>query len=258
MSAESTHVQHLPYEEAHPFITIAAPCHSWARPLTNGLRHFRSVRFEERSPACILEDLQSGQIDCGLISPLNAWQIDAGRVIPGIGVCCVGGAASWSIYVRETCQVPRRIAFARGAEDDAAIARVVIAQCLQVCPELLSAEQNPESLKSADALIPADDFPEPFACMQRIDVSKLWYETTGTPLVRALWVINARVPSAEIRRVLALALRRWEEESFQNPIPFSERFYYKMGVAEIEGIHLMAQCAAQYGICCGTREIVFC
>lgn len=258
MSAESTHDQPLPQEEALPFIRIAAPHHPWTRPLTYGLRHFRSVRFEETSPSHVFRDLRHNQIDCGLVSPLEAWQIDTARVVPGISVSSLGGATPCCILVRESCQVPRRIAFAKEAQADAQIVCLVLAQCLQIYPELLSAEQNPEMLERADACMPAEDFSGQPAYTQRLDLSKLWHQTTGTPLVRALWVINSQTSSVEIRRVLALSLRRWEEESFHKHIPIVQGFYYKMGAAEVEGIQLMARCAAQYGICSGSGEIVFC
>ncbi|HOJ33938.1 MAG TPA: hypothetical protein PKY35_06955 [Candidatus Hydrogenedentes bacterium] len=258
MSAEFNHDQHLPPEETPPFIRIAAPHHPWTRPLTNGLRHFPSVHFEEKPPSDVCRDLQRRQIDCGLVSPLEAWQMDTARVVPGIGVSSIGGAFPCSLFVRESCQAPRRIALAKEAQADAQIVCLVLAQCLQIYPELLSAEQNPEMLERVDAWMPAEDFSGQPAYTQRLDLSKLWHQTTGTPLVRALWVINSQTSSVEIRRVLALSLRRWEEESLHKHIPIVQGFYYKMGTAEVEGIQLMARCAAKYGICSGSGEIVFC
>lgn len=245
------------YDACFPSLALGVPAAEWVRPLTDGFAEFPQVRLAVQPSEHLLASLLSGTLDCALISVEDAVRIPLARAVPGIGVCSAGPAPCLMLFSRRDRPRPQVVIY-DPALFGSALARVALAEHLGVMPEFVPPDCREAA--AADAVIVegsrcSESLP-PFT--ERIDLSYLWYETTGVPFVHALWTARVRVPLGELRRVLAMALRRPRTDV---DAPLGKRhsgFYYSIGSDEMEGIRTFLRLAGKYGLCAPDAEVVFC
>lgn len=245
------------YDACFPSLALGVPAAEWVCPLTDGLAEFPHVRLVIQPSEHLLASLLSGSLDCALISVEDAVRVPLARAVPGIGVCSVGPAPRLMLFSRRDRPRPQ-VVVCDPALFGAALARVAMAEHFGVAPEFVPPDCREAA--AADAIVVEGSRCSasiaPFT--ERVDLSYLWYETTGMPFVHALWTARVRVPLGEVRRVLAMALRRRRTDVDE---PLGKRqtgFYYTVGSEEMEGIRVFLRLAGKYGLCAPDAEVVFC
>lgn len=240
-----------------------------ARPLVYGLES--NPRFDVRYdvPAVCAELLHARTIDVGLIPSIECLRGPAPYVlVPGPAVTSNGAVASVALYTRREPQDIRTIAMDSTSRTSVALATILARRVYGIVPQ--SAPMAPAldtMLDQADAALIIGDLAlfvdEAAAGVRKIDLGRLWTETTGLPFVYACWV---GWPGA-VSRDDAAALQRARDEGVAHVDDVARRYYpqddarravaarylrenirYYLGREELEGLQLFYRYAAELGL----------
>ena len=170
-----------------------------ARPLVHGLTAAGfAVRFDVPSSCATL--LHSGRIDVGLIPSIEYLRGSAKyAIVPGIAIASRGPVASVAIYTTKAMRDVRSLALDTSSRSSIALARVLCARAFHIEPALKAqAPDLARMLQTADAALIIGDnalfldggevaVDGGRAPIEKIDLGKVWTETTGLPFVYAFW-----------------------------------------------------------------------
>lgn len=197
------------FHDEHTLPIVAAPDLFYARPLLADLEHRRDFALELLPQDAIAEALSTGRCACGLVSPTALLRNANLSVLPGAGVAATRSTPSERLITSVPLDRIRTIAVTPGAAPLEDYLRVLYAERGIPAPAFLPA--SAPASDSADATLASGDT-TPMGDEEYVDIGKLWKETTGLPMVLAVWACGPRSPYRMLRQTLAEAARRGVEE----------------------------------------------
>lgn len=249
-----------------------------ARPLVYGLE--RLPRFDLRydTPSECARLLHAHTIDVGLIPSIEYLRgPHAYAFVPGPAVTSRGPVASVAIYTRVEPRDIRSIAMDTSSRTSVALATVMARRAFGVSPEAVPMAPDLDAmLARADAALIIGDLAlfldHEAAGVQKIDLGRLWTESTGLPFVYAVWAGWPDAMSSEDVRLL----QRARDEGVADADGVARAYYpddparqavarqylrdnirYVLGAEELEGLRTFYRYAAEAGLVPEARELQF-
>lgn len=173
-----------------------------ARPLVYGLDQDPAFHVRFDVPARCADLLHDGTVDLGLIPSIEYLRAPAGRsyaIVPELSIASNGPVASVAIYTRRDTADIRSIALDTSSRTSVALVRVLCHRVFGIRPALEpSGPDLPDMLARCDAaLIIGDnalieeggriDTAAGMVPVQKLDLGRIWTETTNLPFVYAFW-----------------------------------------------------------------------
>lgn len=234
----------------------------WAKPLTEGLEHLEQVRFIEDTPKNLAERLIEEELDCALLSPLDAVRVPFSRAIPGIGVATAGPGPCQSLFTHEDPARVRRLAVEPQDGAMVGLAQVVLSELQGTAPEFIAVPFETLDPRSVDGIVlSATRLPSASWLFRReTDLCERWEQLTALPFIHALWVARPRTPHAALRRILTRAVRQGLErlETTPSPEPGLRAVHYTTGSGEMDGLRMFLRLAAKHHFCPENAGIELC
>ena len=249
-----------------------------ARPLVYGLE--RLPRFDLRydTPSECARLLHAHTIDVGLIPSIEYLRgPHAYAFVPGPAVTSRGPVASVAIYTRVEPRDIRSIAMDTSSRTSVALATVMARRAFGVSPEAVPMAPDLDAmLARADAALIIGDLAlfldHEAAGVQKIDLGRLWTESTGLPFVYAVWAGWPDAMSSEDVRLL----QRARDEGVADADGVARAYYpddparqavarrylrdnirYVLGAEELEGLRTFYRYAAETGLVPSAPELQF-
>jgi len=237
-----------------------------ARPLVYGLDH--QPRFDLRYdiPSECARLLHARAIDVGLIPSIEYLRGPGPYAfVPGPAVTSRGPVASVAIYTRREPRDVRTIAMDTSSRTSVALASITMRRTFGVSPEALPMEPDLGAmLACADAALIIGDaalfLDHEAAGARKIDLGRIWTESTGLPFVYAIW---AGWPGA-VAAADTAALQRARDEGVADSDGVARDYYpddpdrqavaraylrdnirYYLGDEELEGLRTFYRYAAE-------------
>jgi chorismate dehydratase len=153
-------------------------------------------------PAVCADYVASGQADIGIIPSFELTRQDL-EVVPGTGIACHGPVRSILLISKMPAREIRRLAVDSSSRTSVALARVLLANRYQAKPEFVPHPPELEAmLEIADAALIIGDpalHIEPETLSYEVhDLGAEWVETTGLPMVFAVWAGRKEVITPEV------------------------------------------------------------
>jgi chorismate dehydratase len=249
-----------------------------ARPLVYGLE--RQPRFELRYdiPSECARLLHAHAIDVGLIPSIEYLRGPQPYVfVPGPAVTSRGPVASVAIYTRVEPRDIRSIAMDTSSRTSVALSTVMLRRVFGVTPDAVAMAPDLEAmLARADAALIIGDvalfLDHEAAGVQKIDLGRLWTESSGLPFVYAVWAGWSGTLSRDDVRLL----QRARDEGVEATDEVARAYYpddaarqavakrylrdnirYVLGNDELEGLRTFYRYAAEEGLVPAAGELTF-
>jgi chorismate dehydratase len=264
-----------------------------ARPLVFGLE--RSARFDVRFdvPSKCAQLLHEHRIDVGLIPSIEYLRdredgspppqaaaaepdVNAYRIVPDLAIASRGPVASVALYTRRPIGEVRSIALDTSSRTSVALVRVLCARQYQIDPTL---EEFPPDLElmlgRCDAALMIGDkalFSDHDRQTEKIDLGKVWTDSTGLPFVWAFWAGRF----GALNRDDVAELQHARDAGVQQPEPIARQYFdgspdrqaaaarylqdnikYYLGPDERAGLELFFRYAAETGLVPPARQLRF-
>jgi predicted solute-binding protein len=176
-------------------------------------RDFFDLDFQ--IPAVCADQVASGKADIGIIPSFELTRQSL-AIVPGTGIACHGPVRSILLISKCPAAEIRRLAVDSSSRTSVQLARVLLAQRYGAHPELHPHAPDMEAmLQVADACLIIGDPAlaiDPFALPYEVhDLGGEWVETTGLPMVFAVWAGRAAVITPEVRDVFTQSCRYGRE-----------------------------------------------
>jgi predicted solute-binding protein len=142
-------------------------------------------------PALCADHVAHGQADIGIIPSFELTRQDL-TIVPGTGIACHGPVRSILLISKRPASQIRRLAADSSSRTSVELARVLLARRYGATPEFISHPPELEPmLRVADAALIIGDpalhiEPATLPCEVH-DLGAEWVETTGLPMVFAVW-----------------------------------------------------------------------
>ncbi len=228
-------------------------------------------------PSRLADGLSGGTLDVALIPSVEYFRGSDYRILPGIAIAARGPVRSVKLYSRVPLPSIRTLALDEGSRTSAALVQVWLKKLYGIRPrvEPLPLGRPPEAT-ATDAVLAIGDrgmLPAPpgvFA--HEVDLAEAWLELTGLPFVFALWAVAPDVDLGESEQ----AFYRAKEQGLANASMIARaaacelglayedclsyltrNICYDLGDAELEGLCLFAQWAAELGLLEHAAELRF-
>ena len=163
-------------------------------------RDFFDLDFQ--IPSICADHVASGQADIGIIPSFELTRQDL-EIVPGTGIACHGPVRSILLISKVPAGEIRRLAVDSSSRTSVALARVLLERRYQVTPEFLPHPPDLDAmLRIADAALIIGDpalHIEPASLPYEVhDLGAEWVETTGLPMVFAVWAGRKEVITPEV------------------------------------------------------------
>jgi len=192
-------------------IRLGVPQFIAARPLIYGLMRggANRVEFTYNEPAILSDALARGQLDAALIPSIEYLRGTGHFYVAGPALVARPGRANIILVARKPLAELERVAVGEFCRTPVAALRVVLSELHDSEPDLL-VEKNPNAdwRECYDAILLAGDAAlrrltdEPVAGDTVHNVTSMWSELTGQPLVAALWVYSDPAIGTELSKLL--------------------------------------------------------
>jgi chorismate dehydratase len=258
-------------------VRLGAVSYLNTKPLVYGLEHrtdLFAVRFDVPAQCAAL--LHEGRIDLGLIPAVEYLRGDY-RIVPGVAIGSAGPVASVAVFTRVPVQAIRTLAVDISSRTSVALTRILCAQRWKIAPKLTAAEPDARAmLARADAALIIGDPALAIAAgqgdLQKIDLGEEWQAMTGLPFVYAMWcgreracdavhieALNAARDSgvANIAAIARSEAAGDQERERRAAEYLRDNLTYGLGDAEIRGLRLFHELAAEHGLVPGPRDLKF-
>jgi chorismate dehydratase len=248
-----------------PYWRIGTVPYLNACPLVYGLERDEQVELISAPPSQLLRLLKGGQIDCGLISSIEAFRHPEFERLPGLGISARGPVQSILLFAKREWSEVQSVALDASSRTSSVLCRLLFHQTRANPPEFISFPPHlAEMLRRCDAglLIGDPALQERGNSWLVYDLGELWYERTGLPFVYAVWI----GPRGEWDSGLAEKLYQSAEEGLTHLEEIAEResqrrgirfevcrdylynvMHYRLGLEEEKGLSLFVQLAQEYG-----------
>lgn len=258
-------------------IQIGIPDFISVRPLVYGLLRGTNPRVTVvyGEPSKLAENLQRGKLDAALVASIE--------YLRGVGRCCIQGPAlvarpplgSLTLLARRPVETIQRIAVGEYSRTAIAVLRFVLAECCDATPDLVVCKGAPSRWREEfDAILLSSDaaLAQLHAPQARNEtphnITRMWYELTGRPLVTAVWAFNdesfrpqltkAIVSSRNLgqRNLSRLADGIARTAGYDGPFLYdylSTCWSYNASEEELEGLHALEALAVRYALLRGPR-----
>lgn len=261
-----------------PPVRLGAVGYLNARPLTWDLDRSPDrwrVRYDVPSACAGL--LHAGDVDLGLIPSVEYLQDPEYRLVPGIGVVSHGPVVSVALYARVPPGAVRRIALDTSSRTSVALVRVLCRHRFKIEPEFVPARPDLSAMighSDAALLIgdPALGVDHAGLGLEKIDLGEEWTRMTGLPFVYAAW--TGRPGGVSSDDVVALQLARdrgvravdeiareyggSDEAAVARAAAYlRHNVRHVLGAAEVEGLQLFLDLAAEAGVAPRSRTLTF-
>ena len=148
-------------------------------------------------PSFLAAELAADRADVALLPVVEVLQGASPGIFPGTGIACCGDVDSVKLFVNGAPGEMARLCADRGSRTSVALARVLLAACHGVRPEVVEVEPVPGELPDpGEAVLVIGDrcfaYEAPFRAALGskgtiIDLGGAWHELTGQPFVFAVW-----------------------------------------------------------------------
>jgi chorismate dehydratase len=227
-------------------------------------------------PSRLADRLAAGDLDVALIPSIEYFRQSPRVILSDACVACDGPVRSVRLYSRVPAAQIRSLALDEGSRTSAALARILLAERLDLRPRLepLGIGSSIDDT-SADAVVLIGDrgmldAPGQFAFVW--DLGAEWRSWTGLPFVFAMWIARAE---SDVDRLIALpeaardeGLQRLDEiariESPRVGLPAEEcaaylrdNLHFRLGAREHRGLELFYRLAEQHRLAPPGVQLVF-
>ncbi|HEX6812012.1 MAG TPA: MqnA/MqnD/SBP family protein [Planctomycetota bacterium] len=183
-------------------------------PLLAGLDSDPRVALVKAPPTELIGLLQSGKLDCALVSSVEAVQRPGYSVVPGLGIACKREIRSVRAFRRRGAVI-RSVGFDQGSATSTALLRLLLA-CVHTAEvgtdlhfEPIAPTPWPASLPHDLVLLIGDCGLQADAGDREVwDLGQQWQKWTGLPFVFAVWLLRAGADAAAIQKLLTEARAR--------------------------------------------------
>jgi chorismate dehydratase len=153
-------------------------------------------------PAVCADHMASGQADIGIIPSFELTRQDL-EIVPGTGIACHGPVRSILLISKRPAGEIRSLAVDSSSRTSVALARVMLARRYGAAPEFVPHPPDLDAmLRIADAALiigdPALHIDPATVPYQVHDLGAEWVETTGLPMVFAVWAGRREVITPEV------------------------------------------------------------
>lgn len=237
-----------------------------ACPLVYGLEKDEQVELILAPPSQLICLLKEGQIDCGLISSIEAFRHPELERLPGFGISAQGPVQSILLFTKREWSRVQSVALDTSSRTSSVLCRLLFYQTRADPPEFISFPPDlTEMLQRYDAglLIGDPALRERGNSWLVYDLGELWYEHTHLPFVYAVWI----GPRGKWEAGLADKLYQSAEEGLAHLEEIAKReaqrrgirlevcrnylynvMRYHLGLEEEKGLSLFIQLAKEYGL----------
>lgn len=217
-------------------------------------------------PSRLADGLARGELDVALIPSVEAFADPDYEVVSDACVATHGPVLSVKLYSRVHPGEIRTLALDEGSRTSAALTRIILDERYGVHPEIRKLPLGAALADaSADAVLligdraivpPAERFHTVW------DLGEEWVQWTGLPFVFAMWVTRKGVPLGNLEQRLAEArdhgLSRLETIAAREAVELGleagaaleylrKNLHFRLGPAELSGLRLFQDLAAQHG-----------
>jgi chorismate dehydratase len=236
-------------------------------PLVWGMLHGPQRRvfdLDFQIPAVCADHVASGQADIGIIPSFELTRQDL-EIVPGTGIACHGPVRSILLISKRPAAAIRRLAVDSSSRTSVALARVLLARRYQVQAEFVPHPPDLEAMLAvADAALIIGDpalHIEPAALPYEVhDLGAEWVETTGLPMVFAVWAGRREAVTPEVIEAFRESCRYGRariEEIVQMEAPrrglapelvrqyLTRHIVHQLGPRDYQGLEMFLSCAAQ-------------
>jgi predicted solute-binding protein len=166
-------------------------------------------------PAVCADHVASGRADIGIIPSFELTRQDLG-IVPGAGIACHGPVRSILLVSKVPAAKIQRLAVDSSSRTSVELARVLLARRYRVRPEFIPHPPDLDAmLRLADAALVIGDpalHLDPASLPYEVhDLGAEWVETTGLPMVFAVWAGRKEVITPEVIDVFQQSCRYGRE-----------------------------------------------
>jgi len=236
--------------------TILAPDCFYARPLLHGLEDRLDVRLKTVHSDTIDDAVAAGKCACALVPPAALLRNPQLSVLPGAGVVAKHDTPTERLVGNVPLEHMRTIAVEATARHLETSVRILFAERGLEQPVFIA--DSADDGGSSDARLVSGDTGLKYAASPGQDLGALWHETTGLPMVLALWVCGPMAPYRLLRQVLAEASRAGEERlagDAQDPErntmglnTMRTHLYYRLLSLESDSVRALHELARKHAI----------
>ena len=214
-------------------LRIGAVSYLNSKPLVGGLSQvLPEAQVVVDLPSRLADQLAAGQLDVALVPIVEYLRQPEFCLVSNACIACRGPVLSVKVFFRTEPAKVRRLALDEGSRTSAALARVLLADQLDVRPELTPLPIG-DKLGDTDAdavlligdramLKPEGDFCEVW------DLGERWVQWTNLPFVFAAWVANTE-RSLDLRE-LAHSLEQVRDHGLTQAEAIAETESIKLGI----------------------------
>ena len=241
-------------------LRLGAVDSAYSQPLLRGLNSEGVVVRHVADTASLTRLLLQGELDCALAPLLVHSELPHSRVVPGLAVCTEAGSGTTFLLSRVPLEDVRRVGYAKGFAEGAALAKVLLGEHFGLSCEL-DAVTALSDAEDVDAVLydrtMAGSVKEPEGFEFRFDLSSACGALTGFPCVHLVWVARPGAPLPRIRKVVWQASRE-EPADLGDLVEGKPRPYFTTGPDEVESMREWVRLAAAYGLCDAESRLTFC
>ncbi|HEY7390070.1 MAG TPA: menaquinone biosynthesis protein [Bryobacteraceae bacterium] len=187
-------------------------------PLVWGMLHGPQRGFFDldfQIPAVCADHVASGRADIGIIPSFELTRQDLG-IVSGAGIACHGPVRSILLVSKVPAAKIQRLAVDSSSRTSVELARVLLARRYRVRPEFIPHPPDLDAmLRLADAALVIGDpalHLDPASLPYEVhDLGAEWVETTGLPMVFAVWAGRKEVITPEVIDVFQQSCRYGRE-----------------------------------------------
>ncbi|MDB5319613.1 MAG: hypothetical protein JWN40_1244 [Phycisphaerales bacterium] len=179
-----------------------------AKPLIYGLESAKDVELSLAVPSRLLDGLQQGSLDVGLLPVIDYQRLPGLRIVPSGGIGCDGETLTVRIFSKCPVTEIKTLACDTDSHTSVALARVIFAERYGTRPAFV--DWTREEQQPCDAKLLIGDkvvCEEPPGFEHQVDLGSAWKELTGMPFVFAVWTARGGVDLGDLPKRLEQAKR---------------------------------------------------
>ncbi|HEU4420687.1 MAG TPA: MqnA/MqnD/SBP family protein [Planctomycetota bacterium] len=218
-------------------------------PLLAGLDSDPGVEFVQAPPTELIRALQADQLDCALVSSVEAVQHPGYSVVPGLGIACKREIRSVRAFRRRGVPI-RSVGLDQSSATSSALLRLLLARvhaaevAADVRFQTIAPTLSPASLPHDLVLLIGDCGLQAAAGDREVwDLGQKWQQWTKLPFVFAVWLLRAGADAAAIVKTLAAARARGRQLGAVDGTHGAA--HYDLDDEDVRGLrHFWAECRA--------------
>lgn len=173
-----------------------------ARPCVEGLDADSRFIVTKDAPAVLVDLLRRGELDCALVSSIEAFRAPGYRYVPGIGIASEREVRSVLLISTKEISEIRSVALDPASRAGAALSRICLRELASPAVQFVDGAFGRElEFYKTDAWVRIGDaalveswkiMNNPDSGLFIYDLAALWRRQTGLPFVFALWLVRPR------------------------------------------------------------------